>query len=131
LLRGCFQTGFLIWGRASTQHSPVLPLSDIPPKVKKKKIKDQASSISASDSISEDTLLKVMKEDNIPEDIPQKVKKKIEAQASSLTTIDGSSENLLSQFSGEPQIVDFFTVSQLTPPRTHTRHSHQWIFSCP
>jgi len=72
-----------------------------------------------------------MKENNIPEDIPQKVKKKIEAQASSLTTIDGSSENLLSQFSGEPQIVDFFTVSQLTPPRTHTRHSHQWIFSCP
>ncbi|MFN9980213.1 MAG: hypothetical protein ACK53Y_09880, partial [bacterium] len=80
-----------------------------------KKIKDQASSISASDSISEDTLLKVMKENNIPEDIPQKVKKKIEAQASSLTTIDGSSENLLSQFSGEPQIVESFAISQFTP----------------
>jgi len=43
------------------------------------------------------------------------VKKKIEVPVPSIPAIDSSSENLLSQFSGEPQIVESFVISQLTP----------------
>jgi hypothetical protein len=53
--------------------------------------------------------------DSSSEDIPSGMKEKSKSRAPSAPITDSSSENLLSQFQGEPQIVDVFTISQLTP----------------
>ncbi|MFN9982389.1 MAG: hypothetical protein ACK53Y_20850, partial [bacterium] len=66
-----------------------------------------------------------------PTDTLPKVKKKSEIPTPPIPTINSSSESLLSNFSGEPQIVEFSTVSQLTPqePASGTALSGPSLFT--
>jgi cytoskeletal protein RodZ len=104
LLRRSIQAGFLIWGRTHFPPPPVLPPTESQAKVKKKS-EPSNSTVSPIISLStNETKTKV-----------RDTSKPVNSSVFSHPTTPIEAENPLSIFSGEPQIVQTFAISQLTP----------------